>query len=67
MKPSDISFFVDFSNISTLFQDSAGKEPVTDVGQRVASVRCEAGLFQLYKHPILQRDEAGRNFVEFDK
>lgn len=62
----------DFSDLSTLFQDSAGTIPVTDSGQSVGFVLDKSGngnhLFQTdsAKRPILQRDDNGRLYLLFN-
>lgn len=62
----------DPSDLSTLFQDTAGSTPVTAVGQSVArindksgggnhAIQGTAGLL-----PILRQDAGGRYYLEFD-
>lgn len=62
----------DPSDLSTLFQDGAGTQPVTAVGQPVAHMRDKSGRNShvaqgdSLRWPTLQQDEAGRYYLAFD-
>lgn len=62
----------DYSDFSTLFQDSAGTTPVTAVGQPIGLVLDKSGRgnhqFQITAaaRPTLQKDGTGRYYSSFD-
>lgn len=57
------SYYVDFSDMSALFQDEACTVPVTEFGQTVRSVRSPSGVTVLLGNAVLHRDENGRNYL----
>lgn len=69
---SEKGFWYDISDVSTLFQDTAGTTPVTAVGQSVARVNDKSGngahLTQATagSRPTYQIDSAGRAYLSFD-
>jgi hypothetical protein len=62
----------DPSDMSTLFQDTAGTVPVTAVGQQVARINDKSGRgnFAIQataaSRPLLQQDGGGRRYLAFD-
>ena len=70
---SEQGFFYDPNDLSTMFQDSGGTVPVTDVGQAVGLIRDKSGrnnhAFQTNSasRPILRKNAVtGANYLEFD-
>ena len=66
-------FYYDPNDLSTMFQDSAGTVPVTDVGQPVGLIRDKSGrnnhAYQTNSasRPILRQNAVtGANYLEFD-
>lgn len=62
----------DPSDLSTLFQDSAGTTPVTGVGQPVGKILDKSGRGNhatqatATSRPVLQQDSGGRYYLSFD-
>lgn len=69
---SEPGAWYDPSDMSTLFQDSAGTTPVTAVGQPVGLILDKSGrgnhAFQATatSRPVLQQDASGRYYLSFD-
>lgn len=69
---SEPGAWYDPSDMSTLFQDSAGTVPVTDVEQPVGRILDKSGrgnhAFQATatSRPVLQQDASGRYYLSFD-
>jgi hypothetical protein len=65
-------FYIDVSDSSTLFQDTAGSTPVTATGQTVARINDKSGrghhLVQSnsIKRPTYQQDAQGKYYLDFD-
>lgn len=63
--------WLDFNDLSTMFQDTLGATPVTAVGQSVALVRDKSGNNQHVtqttsgSRPILRQDGSGIYYLEF--
>lgn len=64
--------WIDPSDFTTMFQNTAGTTPVTGVGQAVALIKDKSGnvvnLSQgvTTKQPLLQQDENGKYYLYFD-
>lgn len=62
----------DFSDLSTMFQDTAGTNPVTAVGQRIARINDKSGRGNhatrttTAQQPILRQTGGGLYYAEFD-
>lgn len=62
----------DFSDLSTMFQDTAGTVPVTAVGQRIARINDKSGnnnhatRTTTAQQPILRQTAGGLYYAEFD-
>lgn len=69
---SEPGFWYDPSDLTTLFQDTAGTTPVTSTGQSVALVLDKSGRNNhatqatLSSRPTYQVDSGGRPFLSFD-
>lgn len=65
-------YWLDPSDFSTMFQDTAGATPVTAVGQSVRRMLDKSGRGNTFTQantanaPILQQDASGRYFLLFD-
>lgn len=69
---SEQGYWLDPSDFSTMFQDTAGTTPVTAVGQAVARINDKSGRGNHFTQssaslrPLLQVDGAGKYYLDFD-
>lgn len=69
---SEQGIWLDPSDLSTMFQDTAGTTPVTAAGQAVARINDKSGngynatQATLANRPILRLDDGGRYYLECD-
>jgi len=68
----ELGFWYDPSDLTTMFQDTAGTVPVTAAGQLVARINDKSGRgangtqATEARRPILRQDAAGNHYLEFD-
>jgi len=71
-RANEQGIWLDPSDFSTMFQDSAGTTPVTAVGQPVGLIRDKSGRGNhatqatAGNRPVLQQDSNGMYYLEFD-